>query len=243
MTIYGDLFQSFGENQSTDQFVQQNKKMLKLNLANGPIQAKVGSMVAYQGDVRFQNKGSGGLGKMIKKHVTGEGVEMMEVSGNGQVFLADQAQDVQILFLENDMVSVNGRNVLAFSSSIQWDVNRVKGAGVMAGGLFNVSLRGTGFVAITTDGEPMALNVSEAATFADPQAAVLWTGGVSMQTKSDFSGGFRSLIHGGTGESFQLGFSGQGIVIIQPSEGSVWEALSSGDDSGTGSSVLGSLFN
>lgn len=226
MAIYGELFKSFGENQSTDQFVQQNKKMLKLNLSQGPIQAKVGSMVAYQGDVKFQNKGSGGLGKMFKKHLTGEGVEMMEVSGSGQVFLADSAAEVQIIYLENDTVSVNGKNVLAFSSTIDWDVHRIKGGATLAGGLFNVSLRGTGFVAITTDGDPIALNVTEAPTFADPQAAVLWTGGVSMHVKTDFSGGLRSLVHGGTGESFQLAFGGQGIVIVQPSEGTEpWENL------------------
>ncbi|QGU01674.1 hypothetical protein CKALI_03975 [Corynebacterium kalinowskii] len=242
MTIYGDLFQSFNEVQSNDQFVQQNKKMLKLNLAMGPIQAKVGSMVAYQGDVRFQNKGSGGLGKMLKKHVTGEGVEMMEVSGMGQVFLADSAQEVQIFYIENDMVSVNGRNVLAFSSSIQWDVHRIKGAGMMAGGLFNVSLRGTGFVAITTDGDPMALNVAEAPTFADPQAAVLWTSGVQMSTKTDFSGGLGSMLHGGTGESIQLAFGGQGVVIIQPSEGTIWGNIGSDGGSG-GGGVLGNLFD
>ncbi|QTH59130.1 hypothetical protein J5O04_09985 [Corynebacterium hindlerae] len=46
--------------------MQQNRKLLKLNLSQGPIQAKVGSMVAYQGDVRFQNKGSGTLGKLFK---------------------------------------------------------------------------------------------------------------------------------------------------------------------------------
>ncbi|MEJ5998551.1 AIM24 family protein [Corynebacterium sp. H130] len=241
--IYGDLFQSYNEVQSNDQFVQQNKKLLKANLSNGPIQAKVGSMVAYQGDVRFQNKGSGSLGKMFKKAVTGEGVEMMEVSGGGQVFLADAAQEVQIFYLENDMVSVNGRNVLAFSSSIQWDVHRIKGGGMMAGGLFNVSLRGTGFVAITTDGEPMALNVSEAPTFADPQAAVLWTGGVQMQVKTDFSGGLGSMIHGGTGESLQLAFGGQGAVIIQPSEGpTIWDQVGSDGGSG-GGSVLGNLFD
>lgn len=242
MAIYGELFQKFEENQSTDQFVQQNRKLLKLNLSQGPIQAKVGSMVSYQGDVRFQNKGSGILGKMFKKHVTGEGVEMMEISGTGQVFLADLAQEVQIFSLDNDTVSVNGNNVLAFSSTINWDVHRVKGGAVMTGGLFNVSLHGTGFVAITTEGEPMALNVSEAPTFADPQAAVLWTGGVTMQVKTDFSGGLRSMIHGGTGEAFQLAFGGHGIVVIQPSEGEKWNKLAT--DAGTTSGkMLGSLFD
>lgn len=241
MPIHGYLFQNAAEIQSNDQFVQQNKKMLKVNLQGAPIHAKVGSMVAYQGDVKFENKGSGGLGKMFKKAVTGEGVEMMHVSGAGQVFLADQAQEVQILFLENDMISVNGKNVLAFSDSIDWDIHRIKGGGMMAGGLFNVSLRGTGFVAVLTDGDPIALNVAEAPTFADPQAAVLWTSGVQMQVRTDFSGGLRSMVHGGTGESIQLGFGGQGTVVVQPSEGQIFGET--GSSSSSGGSGLSDLFS
>ena len=49
---------------------------------NDQIQAKLGSMVAYQGDVRFEHKG-GGLGRFFKKPVTGEGVQLMTATGNG----------------------------------------------------------------------------------------------------------------------------------------------------------------
>ena len=93
-------------------------------------------MVAYQGDVRFANKGSGGMGKMFKAAVTGEGVKMMECSGSGELFVADSASEVQIMYLENDTISVNGSNVLAFSSSIQWDIHRIQARGAaMTGGL------------------------------------------------------------------------------------------------------------
>lgn len=87
----------------------------------------------------------------------------------------------------------------------------------MTGGLFNVSLRGTGWVAVTTKGQPVALDVATAPTFADPQAVVLWTAGVSMDVKVD-TGGFRSMMRGGSGETFQLAFGGQGLVVVQPSE-------------------------
>ncbi len=46
--------------------------MLKVSLQREQIQAKLGSMVAYQGDVRFEHKG-GGLGRFFKKAMTGEG--------------------------------------------------------------------------------------------------------------------------------------------------------------------------
>ena len=57
-------------------FQLQNDRMLKVDLrgTGGLVFAKQGSMVAYQGDVDFAYEGSGGLGKMFKKAVTGEGL-------------------------------------------------------------------------------------------------------------------------------------------------------------------------
>ena len=216
--------------------------MLKVDLRHGPVQAKAGSMVGYQGEVTFENKGSGGVAKMLKKAATGEGVEMMEVKGTGEVFLADHAQDVIVLYIENDALSVNGSNILGFSSSIAWDIKSVGGgaAGVLAGGLFNVSQSGTGWVAITTDGTPVLLDIASASTFADPQAAVMWSAGVSMSVHRDTTGGLRSMARGGTGELFQMAFSGQGFVMIQPSEGRVFGGGGGGSTSGGG--LLGQVL-
>lgn len=237
MPIHGSLFTEFKEHETRDQFSLQNKKLLKAQMGYGPVWAKVGSMVAYQGDVRFENTGSGGLGKMFKAAATGEGVRMMRCTGQGELFLADAAAEVQIMYLENDMVSVNGANVLAFSDSIQWDIKRIQARGAaMTGGLYNVELRGTGFVAITTKGEPVALDVSGAPTFGDAQAVVLWTAGVRMDIRVD-TGGLKSMIRGGTGETFQMAFGGQGYVLVQPSE----SVVDGGHQSSGGSSSGGML--
>ena len=72
-------------------------------------------------------------------------------------------------------------------------------------------------MALVSDGEPVRLDVGEAPTFADPQAAIAWSGGVSTKLKSEVQA--KTLIGLGSGESFQLGFSGQGWVLVQPSEG------------------------
>ena len=111
MAIHGSLFTEYQENPSADPFVLQNKKMLKISMAYGPVWARTGSMVAYQGDVRFENTGSGGLNKMLKAAVTGEGVKVMRCTGSGELFVADTASEIQLFYLENDMVSVNGNNV------------------------------------------------------------------------------------------------------------------------------------
>ena len=45
---------AFAETQSTEAFALQNAKLLKVRLDQVTIQAKRGSMVAYQGDVTFE---------------------------------------------------------------------------------------------------------------------------------------------------------------------------------------------
>ena len=229
----------FNETQSQDAFALQNSKLLKVRLDQVTIQAKLGSMVAYQGDVSFEHAGSGGLGRMLKKAVTGEGAQLMKVTGRGEVFLADQAQDIHLIYLENDMITVNGPNLLAFDTGIDWDIRRVEGAGAMMGGqgLYNISVHGTGWVAILSDGPPVLLNVASSPTFADAQAAITWSSGVTTSVRTDFK--MKNLIGRGSGETFQMAFQGQGWVLVQPSEGRVHGALAQQSSSGG----LGSLLN
>ena len=166
-------------------------------------------MVAYQGEVSYEHAGSGGLSKFIKKSVTGEGTRLMKISGTGEVFLADHAQEIHLIKLQDDM--------LAFDAGIEWDIKKVQGvSGALAGGLFNLELSGTGSVALLSDGQPLLLQVDDT-TFADPAAAIAWSSGVSTSVKTDVS--MKTLIGRGSGESVQLAFSGEGWLLIQPSEG------------------------
>src|SRR5437899_9468035 len=110
--------QGFKETETGEAFSLQNPKLLKVELSAATIQAKLGSMVAYQGDVRFEHAGSGGMGRLLKKAVTGEGTRLMKMEGTGEVFLADQAQDIHLLKLESDQITCNGANVLAFDAGI-----------------------------------------------------------------------------------------------------------------------------
>ncbi len=230
----------FNETKSQEAFALQNSKLLKVRLDQVTIQAKLGSMVAYQGDVTFEHAGSGGIGRMLKKAVTGEGVQLMKITGSGEVFLADQAQDIHLIYLENDYITVNGPNLLAFDSGIDWDIRRVEGASSMTGGgLFNLSLQGTGWVAIISDGPPVLLNVAAAPTFADAQAAITWSSGVQTGVRTDFK--MKNLIGRGSGETIQMSFTGQGWVLVQPSEGQVAGAPQ--QQSGSSSGGLGGLLN
>ena len=226
---------SFQETQSQDAFALQNSKLLKVSLDQITIQARLGSMVAYQGDVHFEHAGSGGLNRLVKKVVTGEGTKLMKVHGTGEVFLAHQAEDIHLIKLEDDQITCNGRNVLAFDAGIDWDIKRVEGpgagAGALAGGLFNMALSGSGWVAIVSDGPPVLLQTGNTPTFCDPQAAITWSSNLQTHMKADVQ--LKSLVGKGSGESLQIGFVGDGWVLVQPSEGRV--------ESGGGNGLLGNL--
>ncbi|HXV92576.1 MAG TPA: AIM24 family protein [Pseudonocardia sp.] len=208
--------QQHAEAPSDQRFALQSSKMLKVVL--GPdLLALKGSMVAYQGRVEFHHEGAGSMGKLMKRIVTSEDTPLMRVSGQGEVFFANRAQNVFLVGLEGDGISVNGTNLLAFDADLQWDVKRVKGAGIATGGLFNTEIGGQGTVALTSDGDPMLLDCAQQPTFVDVQAAVAWSANLVPQVVSSMN--VRSLMRGGSGEAVQYAFHGPGFVVVQPSEG------------------------
>jgi uncharacterized protein (AIM24 family) len=213
--ITGDLVDGRFSEKEAKPIANQNSKLLRVRLGE-PFMARQGSMVAYQGNVDFAYEG-GGASKFLKKALTGEGLPLMRCQGQGDVFLAERSYDVHLLNLNNSGLSISGKNVLAFSSNLDWNIERVKGGSMVAGGLFNTTLRGTGWVALTTDGPPVVLNAAEAPTFADTNAVVAWSANLQTQLKTSFKAG--ALIGRGSGEAMQVSFYGNGFVIVQPSEG------------------------
>jgi len=222
----------------------QSSKMLKVEL-NGEVMARTGAMVAYQGQMQFQALGSGGVGKWIKKAVTGEGVPLMKVSGRGDLFLADRAADIHLIDLDQgDSLSINGANVLAFEPTLDYDIKRVQGMGMLSSaGLFNCVFSGKGRIAITTKGTPVVLTV-DAPTYADPQAAICWSASLQTGYHRADQLGIGTLLGRSTGEAFTMSFTGQGFVVVQPSEEPP-QGFGAGHGSGQqagGGGVLGGLL-
>ena len=199
-----------------ERWIRQSGKMVKVTLGQDVLAVK-GAMVAFQGQVTFNHEGSGSIGRFLKRALTSEDAPLMRVAGQGDVFFARSAEDVFFIQLEGDGLSINGRNLLAFDATLQWDVHRVQGAGMMAGGMFNTLIQGHGVVAVTSDGPPMILDCSQQPTYVDIQAAVAWSSSLTPQVVSSMN--MRSMLRGGSGEAFQYAFHGPGFVVVQPSEG------------------------
>lgn len=206
------------KDEGNETFELENDYLLDVNLY-GKIWAKLGSMVAYTGDVKFKKQSSleGGIDKFIMKKVSGESSKLMSAKGDGHVYLADKGKRITILNLEGDRIYVNGNDILAFEENIDWDIKMMSGAGAMSGGLFNIKLQGQGMIAITTHYTPITLAVTpERPVYTDPNATVAWSDGLSIDYKTDMNLG--TLLGRGSGETFQMAFRGNGFVIVQPYE-------------------------
>lgn len=184
----------------------------------GELHARQGAMVAYRGNLAFEVK-SQGIGNLLKRAVTGEGVPLMAIRGHGEVWLAHQAYDCFLIDVEGtDALSIAGKHIVCFDPTLRYDIAMVQGAGMLGGGLFNCTFSGQGRLAISSHGQPIVLPVTpEAPVFVDTDAIIGWS--ATLQTTIRRSQSVGSMLRGGSGEVFQLAFAGHGFVLVQPSEG------------------------
>ncbi len=213
------LKQTEQEDKGQGLFELETPRMLEVNL-EGQVWAKAGSMISYNGNIKFEREGlfEHGLGKTFKKAFTGEGASLMKATGNGKLYLADEGKKVIVLDLKSDVIHVNGNDLLAFEPSIKWDIKLMKRiAGMMAGGLFNVRCEGTGMIAITSHYEPLTLRVTpDRPVITDPNATVAWSGNLQPEFQTDIT--LKTFFGRGSGESIQMRFEGDGFVVVQPYE-------------------------
>lgn len=213
---------------------------------NDTMYCKKGSMVAYQGQFRFEKLliGPGGnLASAVLSHVarrfTGENMELMKVTGQGRCYFADYASHVTVVSLNaGDSIGVESENLLAFTDSCDYGI-RMIGVGVLSQkGLFTSSIKAKGpnaQVAIISSGNPIIL---DSPCVVDPDAVVCWTG-PDPSFKLDLN--WKNLLGQTSGESYMLEFKNPGQkVIIQPSERK--SGLNIGIDDGHQASSQGSSY-
>lgn len=174
-------------------------------------------MVAYRGRVEFAYQG-GGVGGFLRRAVTGEGQDLMRATGHGTVWFAESGHHITILTLDRDSLTTNGRSLLALESSLRYKATTTSGGigAMVAGGLFNTEISGTGGVAVLCVGSPLVLSTDEPVCV-DRDAAVAWTSGVRTRVVSTFRLG--NLVGRRSGELAQVEFSGRGgFVVVQCGE-------------------------
>ncbi|WP_405990906.1 TerD family protein [Streptomyces sp. NBC_00986] len=211
--------EKFKETPTGQRWTQQNKKLIRVDLGIGgqPVLARQGSMVLYQGKVDFGYKGAGFAGRIVG-NATGQEMQLMRCTGQGQVFLAENSTNLHPVELQGDAICVSAENVLAFDESLQHEVRRIEGHGIPGGALFTMQFQGTGTVVVKTHGEPVVLPVTPT-TFADCNAVVAWSAAAQVIVSSQVRMR-RNAYPGDTGESVNLQFRAApgNFIVVQPYE-------------------------
>jgi uncharacterized protein (AIM24 family) len=210
--------------ESNEAFALQNGKMLKVTLGQQSgmkeLFAKSGSMIAYQGGVTFDGN-SRSWAQQQTSRMTRQVLPLMKVSGAGTVYFANQAQDLFILELKGDSFTIDKDNLLAFSPGLRWDVVRVDTGGQSVGGMdaFNIELTGNGHFVCCSQGAPLVMNVDPTNYyFADADAVLGWSSSLAVSMQAAVTSSSVTSMRANTGEGWQMNFSGEGQVIVQPAE-------------------------
>ena len=195
---------------------------------NGKFYAKKGAMVAYQGRFDFEkmilgpDNGGGFAGALMgyaTRRLTGEQTSLMSVTGDGTIYLAQNAYHIELINLEpGEAVSVESENLLAFGEQLKYTIEMIGSGVISQKGLFTTLLENTTRevqqVAIITDGNPIIL---QGPCCVDPDAIVAWTGRQPYPKMAKLS--WKTFVGQSSGESYHLEFVEPGqVVIVQPSE-------------------------
>ncbi|MGW2690495.1 TerD family protein [Streptomyces sp. NPDC001296] len=211
--------QLYKETPTGQRWTQQNKKLVRVDLGIGgqPVLARQGSMVLYQGKVDFNYKGAGFAGRIVG-NATGQEMQLMRCTGQGQVFFAENATHLHPIELQGDAICVSSENVLAFDESLQYEVRRIEGHGIPGGALFTMQFQGTGTIVVKTHGAPVVLPVTPT-TFVDSNAVVAWSAAAQVIVSSQVRMR-RNAYPGDTGEGVNLQFRAApgNFVVVQPYE-------------------------
>jgi uncharacterized protein (AIM24 family) len=176
-------------------------------------------MVAYQGSVKFEYKGSGGLKALFEGSMTGQGLRLMTCKGEGDVFLAEDAANVHLLRLDGQGLCLNANNVLPFDATLQTAIRRIESPAMPGGGMFHLELGGQGTVVVMTRGTPVTLPV-RGPTYADMNALVAWTAGMRVTATTPLRITRHAYTGGEPAEGIALQFMALGdhFIVVQPYE-------------------------
>ncbi len=205
-----------------------NEKLLSVTLVNEEVYSKRGAMIAYTGQINFSRSVLSGRGiqEYAMRSATNEGFDLMLAQGTGTICYGYRGGYVTIVPLQGETLYVESDSLLAFDRRLQTGTMFLGNQGAIQGairgavtghGLFTTTLEGHGETVILSEGNAIGLNVTgDKPVFVDPDAYLGHTGQLSSKLVTDV--GWKTFIGQGSGESYQLKFTGMGTVYIQASE-------------------------
>jgi uncharacterized protein (AIM24 family) len=195
-------------------FRVESDRVLRIDV-DGGVWIKPGAAIAYRGELTFERLRTTEA-RSIDQIAVREMSPLVRARGRGHLYCAHHGAHVHLLDLRRETVVVSAQDVLAFESSLGFEMSLLgRGLGIAAGGLIVVALSGEGALAVATHGETLRLEVTpDNPLNTDPHATVAWSGGLAPTLKTDLS--WRSVIGHGGHQPVQMRFEGTGFVIVQP---------------------------
>nr|WP_187363087.1 AIM24 family protein [Massilia aquatica] len=194
--------------------------MLEVTLQKETVLAIAGSMVAYTGTIKFEKSLLGGEGIFgaLKRKVTNEGMQLMQASGTGTVFFAQNAAEITVIPMSGEKMIIESSSLLAYDTSLKTGTSFAGLRGAASGqGLFSTTVEGQGNIAVISRGNLIMLEVTPSTPLrVDPDAFIGYKGNITQEFVFDVN--WRTMVGQSSGESYQHKFSGQGVVFIQPAE-------------------------
>ena len=201
-------------------FRNNSDRLLEVKLQNEKVLAIAGSMVAYTGAIKFEKSLLGGEGIFgaLKRKVSNEGMQLMQASGSGTVFFAQDAAEITLIALAGEKMTIESSSLLAYDVALKTGTSFAGLRGASSGqGLFSTTVEGNGNIAVISRGNLIMLEVSPSTPLmVDPDAFVGFKGDIKQEFVFDVN--WRTMIGQTSGESYQHKFTGQGVVYIQPAE-------------------------
>jgi uncharacterized protein (AIM24 family) len=195
-------------------------RLLEVTLQNEKVLAIAGAMVAYTGNVKFEKSLLGGEGIFgaIKRKVTSEGMQVMQTSGTGTVYFAQDAAEITVIPMTGEKLTIESSSLLAYDTTLKTGTSFAGLRGAASGqGLFSTTVEGSGSIAVISKGNLIMLAVTpEHPLRVDPDAFVGFKGDIRQEFVFDVN--WRTMVGQSSGESYQHKFTGNGVVFIQPSE-------------------------
>lgn len=173
-----------------------------------------GKMIAYYGNLRFEQLGSGVFDLLVKESFNSPlyARDFVIVSGQGHLILGDRGNDVNSFDLEAGNLTVKAENVLGFESSLLMQESIVEGY---------LTLLGTGKFLASSNGP---VHFLECPVRVDEQALLGWADAPCPSQRFDMNyvrtvmNAVGMMFGRSTGEERQVDFTGQGTVLVQSSE-------------------------
>lgn len=190
-----------------DRFLLMDPHLLEVVLSEDLI-CRIGTISSYTGDLQFAPWTSKSTMNL----------PLVQVKGNGVLFLADQQKEIFLFSLNREVLFVESNHLLVAQSALNVEPCVFHHASVEER-ISAMKVSGRGTLALTCETKPLAINIQPERPASIPaHAIVAWSGELKADVQQDEQ---LQKIMGPSQNTLFLRFTGRGDVVVE--QGSLWK--------------------